>query len=129
MTLNFDTASPHQILEYVKDGGEIDRTAIDALTRHLNEDWIIDLNEAEFLFQVNHAIGARDEDNEAWAEFFCDNISKLVLFDLQTPGEIDEPEGNWLADMLHKFGCNNQSENRLIEHIRTSAKSIAGRFA
>ena len=129
MSLNFETATPHQILEFVKEGGQINRQAIDALTGHLNADWIIDLNEAEFLFQVNAAIGSRDEENEPWTAFFCDNISKLVLFDLHTPGEIDETEGNWLADMLDRFGCGNHSEKTLVESIRDQAKSVAGRFA
>lgn len=129
MTINFETANPHEILEFVQNGGEIDGSAIDALTRHLNSDWIIDIKEAEFLFQVNQAIGDRDEENEAWAGFFCDNIGKLILFDLHTPGEIDEAEGNWLADMLDQYGCNNRSEKQLVDHIRKSAKSIAGRFS
>lgn len=129
MSLNFETATPHQILDFIKEGGSIDKKGIDALTGHLNADWIIDLNEAEFLFQVNAAIGSRDEESEEWPEFFKDNVSKLVLFDLHTPGEIDEAEGNWLADMLNKFGCQNQSEKLLVEYIRDNAKSIAGKFA
>ncbi len=128
MSLDFDTATPHQILEFFKDGGSINQKGIDALTRHLNADWVIDLNEAEFLFQVNSAIGDRDEAIELWGPFFVDNISRLVLFDLHTPGEIDETEGNWLAEMFEKFGCGNQSEKSLIEYIKDNAKSVAGRF-
>lgn len=128
MSLDFDNSTPHQILEHVLEGGSIDRNGIDALTRHLNKDWRIDLHEAEFLFQVNAAIGQRDEEMEGWTEFFCDNIARLVLFDLHTPGELDEAEGNWLADQLEKSGCGNQTEKTMVEHIRDRAQKIEGRF-
>ena len=129
MSLDFDNATPHEILDHVIEGGIIDRQGIDALTRHLNEDWVIDLHEAEFLFQVNHAIGGRDENIEGWSDFFVDNICRLILFDLHSPGELDEAEGNWLADQLGKHGCDNLTEKALIEEVRKKAQKIEGRFA
>lgn len=128
MSFDFDNATPHEILEFIIAGGMIDQKGIDALTRHLNKDWVIDLHEAEFLFQVNQAIGDRDEKFEAWGHFFTEQISKLVLFDLHTPGELCETEGNWLADQLAKFSCGNQSEKQLVKHIRDKAQKIEGRF-
>ena len=129
MSIDFEKATPHEILEFVREGGMIDRQGIKILDRHLNEDWIIDLHEAEFLFQVNCEIGDRDEKLPGWAEFFSEHIAKLLLFDLHTPGELCEAEGNWLADQLDKFGCGNHSEKTTIELIRNKAQSIQGRFA
>lgn len=129
MSFNYSNATAHQILDHIKKGGRIDQECIASLTAQLDRDWVIDLNEAEFLFQVNQAIGERDDEMELWTPFFRDNIARFILFDLHTPGEIDEPEGNWLADMLDRFGCGNSSEKALLKYIRVNAGKISGRFA
>lgn len=129
MPFDFQSATPHEILEHVRDGGTLDQQGIDFLAGHLNKDWVIDLHEAEFLFQVNEAIGDRDEEMPGWTQFFAEQIAKLLLFDLHTPGELCETEGNWLADQLQKFGCGNQSEQVMLEMIRDQAQSLNGRFA
>jgi hypothetical protein len=109
--------------------GFVNDADVQSLEKHVNSDWIVDHSEVEALFRMNQAIGHRDEECPAWGEFFVAAASRLIVLDLDTPGEIDEREGDWLEDLLQRYSIGNQSEGRLLDEIRATAKKISGRVA
>ncbi len=123
-----NSASLHALVQQVLDDGQLDETRIEQIERALKSDWIVDRSEIEWLFQINQKLGDRDEQFPQWSDLFVNNVARLVVMDLETPGEIDESEGDWLAEVFDQYSVGNATEKRLIEEIRSMAKSIGGRF-
>jgi hypothetical protein len=98
------------------------------LEKFVGEDWVIDENEAEFLFRVNQALGSNHNDCEPWTQFFVSSISRFVVMDMNTPGEIDPLEGDWLAKMLDEFSVGNQTEQKMLLELQKCSSSIAGKL-
>ncbi len=49
--------------------------------------------------------------------------------DLDSPGEIDKKEGDWLEEVLSKYSVDNHTQAELFEELKQSAKSISGKVA
>ena len=126
---NYDDMRADEILELVIADGKVDSEEVRALARKLNQDWVVDRAEVELLFRVNQSLGQRDSDCPEWTEFFANNVSRLLIMDLDTPGEIDSTEGDWLADTLDKHGVGNTTELELLDALRKGASKIDGRVA
>ena len=62
------------------------------------------------------------------AEFFASSISRLIVMDMNTPGEINDSEGDWLADMFQAHAADNSTQKRLVEELRNMAGKIGGRI-
>ena len=127
--INYSNLNAVQILEKIMADGLISSDEIKALKQKLDEDWVVDRPEVELLFKVNQSLGDRDEKCEDWLSFFVDNVSRLSIMDLSTPGEIDQSEGDWLADLLDQNGVNNASETALLTTLARDAKRISGRIS
>ena len=48
--------------------------------------------------------------------------------DMNTPGEINDSEGDWLADMFQAHAADNSTQKRLVEELRNVAEKIGGRI-
>ena len=121
-------SAAHEILESAQNTGTLTPQAIANLEGCINRDWIIDESEAELLFKVNHALGASYELKE-WTHLFVESLTKLVLLDMETPGEIGIQEGNWLDRMLDLYAVGNTAQNELLEKLTKDATQIKGGFA
>ena len=123
------SANFRSLVQAILNDGHLDDSRIDQIERALKSDWIVDRSEIERLFQINQRIGNRDEEIPRWTEVFVDNVTRLVVLDLDSPGEIDDSEGNWLSDLLERYPAGNASEAKLLAGIRELAKIVRGRLA
>jgi hypothetical protein len=121
--------SADKILEKILSDGIVEADEVEALREKLEQDWVVDHSEVELLFRVNHSLGGKAEDCPEWTAFFVDNVSRLLILDLDTPGEIDEAEGDWLAGLLDRYGAANVTEEALLSALQKSATRIAGKVA
>jgi hypothetical protein len=75
---------------------------------------VIDKTEVEQLLKVNHSINQNNENCPEWSIFFAASISRLIIFDMNLPGEIDSEKGDWIASMLHPYSLGSKSEKQLL---------------
>ena len=88
----------------------------------------VDRTEADCLFDINDATTSNDGHDSSWQDFFVEAISKHVLEDEESPGEIDESEGDWLISKVEGDGEYDLNEKALLAHIKENAKDIAGKL-
>jgi hypothetical protein len=117
-----------EVLQKVVQDAAINADQVKELESFVNADWVIDEDEAKFLFRVNKALGDSKQVCPEWTQFFVMSISRFVVMDLNTPGEIDEAEGDWLADMMNEFSIDNESEQKLIFELQKTTSSIGGKL-
>ena len=48
--------------------------------------------------------------------------------DMNTPGEINDSEGDWLADMFETHAADNSTQKSLVEELRNLSGRIGGRI-
>lgn len=89
---------------------------------------MIDKTEVEQLLKVNHSLNQNDENCPEWSIFFATSISRLIIFDMNSPGEIDSKEGDWMVLMLHPYSPSNKSEKQLLIEVQKLASSIKGKL-
>lgn len=116
------------VLQRVVQESKISVDQVRELERFVREDWVIDKDEAKFLFRVNKALDECEDVCPEWAQFFVTSISRLVVLDMNSPGEIDPAEGDWLADMLNEFSIDNASERKLVFELQKTTSSIGGKL-
>lgn len=112
-------ATPHEVLQHLMSLGAPDPAAIERLRAWLEDDWVIDRDEADLMFRINAAFSAP---SEAWIDLFTHTIVRFAVMDMSTPGELDEEEASWLKSHLtEKPG---EAELRLREELRSHAAKI-----
>ena len=124
-------AEEHPVREVLKNvvaNASITAEQVRELEEFVRQDWVIDEQEGKFLFRVNHALGSDFESCPEWTNFFVTSISRFTVLDMNTPGQIDESEGNWLGEMLDEYSVANLSENQLLAELQKSTTSIAGKI-
>jgi hypothetical protein len=124
----YDELDADQILEKILVDEIVDADEVRALEHKLERDWVISPGEMELLFRINKSIGASAEKCPEWTAFFSDNITRLLIMDMGTPGEIDEAEGDWLADTLERYQCGNITETTFLAALKKNAAKISGRI-
>ena len=117
-----------EILKKVVELGKITPEEVKAIEAYLESDGIIDQSEAKLLFRINHALESNHDDCDEWIEFFVTNICRYVVMDMNTPGQIDAEEGDWLAEMFDDYSIDNVAEQALIRDIKKLTSSIDGRI-
>lgn len=88
----------------------------------------VDRVEADMLFDINDATTSNDGHDPSWQAFFVEAISKHVLEDEESPGDIDESEGDWLISKVEGDGEYDENEKALLSNIKNNAKNIAGKL-
>jgi hypothetical protein len=89
----------------------------------------VDREEADMLFAVNDATTDNEGHDASWQAFFVEAIGKHVLEDDDSPGAIDEDEGDWLVAKIGGDGQVDANEKALMKHIKANSTSISGKFA
>ena len=124
-----DSHPVREVISQIVDSKSINPEQVDRLEKFVAEDWVIDQDEVHLLFRINQSIGPKDEDCPSWTKFFISSVSRLVVMDMNTPGQIDEAEGNLLAELLDQYATANETENQLLWDLRNTTSSIGGKLA
>ena len=119
----FQSLSADEIVKLVYSTGKVDSEAVQALEKHLQADWVVTIDEAELLFQIDRQIGRHDDNCPSWRSLFIEAISRFVVFDMNTPGEISAEEAEWLRKHLSPGNELTPNEVQLLRHIRKHSNS------
>ena len=123
-----ENLTPSEVLDKIQRTKRIDKSDVAVLENKVNENWQVTLNEAEVLFRVNQILKDADDECPEWVEFFVDCVSRVLVMDMNTPGEIDESEGDWLADMFKNYSAGNSAQEKLVHTIQAMASKINGQI-
>jgi len=83
----------------------------------------VDRAEADFLFELNDTTSGK-KNHPSWKDLFVEAITKHVLEDEVSPGEVDEDESEWLIGKIEADDQYDDNEKALLANIKTKAKSI-----
>lgn len=83
----------------------------------------VNRQEANFLFDLNDAVSGH-KNHPSWKTFFVEAISKHVLDDEVSPGEVDSKEGDWLINNIQSDGNIDEIEKALLRVLKAKAKAI-----
>ena len=119
----FQSLSADEIVRLVFSTGKVDREAVQALEKHLQADWVVTIDEAELLFQIDRQVGRQDENCPSWRPLFVEAISRFVVFDMNTPGEISTEEAEWLRRHLSPGSDLTPNEVQLLKHMQKHSTS------
>ena len=122
---NDDKLTADEVLRQIDSTKKVTAEDVKILSDKVNSNWKIGLGEAEILFKINKSV---DEACPEWTEFFASSISRLIVMDMNTPGEIDDPEGDWLADMFQAHDAGNATQDSLVNELRNLSGKIGGRI-
>lgn len=103
--------------------GVVDAAEVKQLEKVLFEDGKIDREEADALFAINDAVSGNAND-ASYKDLFVKAIASHVLEDEDTPGVIDEAEGDWLASKIEGDGEVDEVEKALLIHLEKEAEGI-----
>ncbi|MFK7766262.1 MAG: hypothetical protein AB8B55_03390 [Mariniblastus sp.] len=117
-----------EVLKKVVADGSINAEQVKELEQFVKGDWVIDEQEAKFLFRVNQALGSNHDDCSEWTDFYVTSICRLVVMDMNSPGQIDSEEGDWLSSMFDEYAVENDSQKKLIFELQKSTTSIEGKL-
>ena len=76
----------------------------------------IDRVDANFLFALNDILN-KEKTNDAWQRLFVEAISQHVLFDPNSPGQVDFSEAEWLIRSIEGDGSLDKIERALLDHL------------
>jgi len=88
----------------------------------------VDRAEADFLFAINDAVTGK-ANAPTWQPLLAEAITKHVLEDDISPGEVDEDEAAWLIANIEADGQVDEAEKAILTSIKANAKSIADSLA
>ncbi|MDA7878372.1 hypothetical protein N9B39_02350 [bacterium] len=125
---NKTSSTASQIVESAQSNGTLTPEDVKNLRVCLDNDWIIDQTEAELLFKLNQTLGSTYT-QPGWTDLFVQSLVKLVLFDMETPGEIGSVEGDWLDNMLNLYAVGSPAEVAMTKKLTLEATTIQGAFA
>jgi len=87
----------------------------------------VDREEADFLFALNDAVSGKKND-PSWKELFVEAITKHVLQDETSPGEVDDEEAEYLMSRIQADGQVDDTEKALLESIRRKARKVSSKL-
>ena len=115
------------LVDDVIEDGKVDAKEVAVLRETLYADGKIDEEEANGLFKINDACSGADND-PGWAKLFVGAITRYVLEDDTSPGEIDEGEAKWLIDNIKGDGKVDDVELALLVNICVKATAESPDF-
>lgn len=108
--------------DVVRDG-IVDAEEVQTLREKFYADGKIDKEEADAMFEINDAVTGADND-PSYEQLFVDVLSDFVLKDEETPGVVDEEEGEYLASKIEGDGEVDGVEKALLLNIKEKATEI-----
>jgi len=103
--------------------GVVDTEEVEMLKKELYADGVIDREEADALFEINDAVSGNGNCPE-WGEFFAQAIGDHVLKDEETPGVVDEAEGDYIVSKIEGDNQVDKVEVKLLTYLDDNAESI-----
>lgn len=125
MTESTTENSLQELAASILEDGVIDAEEVETLRERLYADGVIDRGEADLLFDLNDAVSGR-ANAPSWQTLFVEAIADHLLQDEQSPGEVDETEGNWLISRIEGDGEYDAVERALLAHLKEKATTIHG---
>jgi len=116
-----------ELAKELTEDGVIDAGEVTKLRERLYADGVIDREEANFLFDLNDATSGNAND-PSWQTLFVEALTDHVLQDEESPGDLDDDEAAWLIARIEGDGQLDANELALVEHIKSSATTLAGAF-
>ncbi len=108
--------------------GLIDAAEVKEVESILFADGKIDVEEAEFLFDLNNAVSGK-ENHSSWETLFIKAISSFLLEDEDSPNEIDSQEAEWLYNKIKGDGQIDNIEKNLLLSLKNNAKNFPDNLA
>jgi len=124
---DFMNTSLSELAKAVTADGIIDAAEVKGIRKRIFADGVVDREEAEFLFSVNDLVSGKKND-PGWKALFIEAITKHVLDDPSSPGEVDEDESEFLITKIEGDGRVDDVELALLVNIIASAKATTERF-
>ena len=111
--------SPDGIIKHLKETGKVEQIAVEALSKRLHHDWVISSDEAEMLFQIQQQVGDHSDYCPTWPKMYVEAISRFVVMDMDTPGEVSTTEAEWLRKHIAANPTElSQTEAKLLNQVR-----------
>ena len=126
MTDYMNTPLLDLVKEIVADG-IVDTEEAKGIRERIFADGIIDREEADFLFSINDAVSGKEND-PAWKDLFVEALTKHVLEDEISPGEVDDDEADYLIAKIESDGKVDDIELALLINIVANAKGTTEKF-
>lgn len=124
---DFMNAPISDVVTAILEDGVIDDAEVTQLRQRLYADDVIDLEEAEALFEIND--GVKGKANSAdWTKLFSEAICDYLLKDEDSPGEVDDDEAAWLIEKLEGDGEIDANEKMLLISLKEKAKKLSGKL-
>jgi uncharacterized membrane protein YebE (DUF533 family) len=108
--------------EILKDG-VIDAAEVKQLQAAVFEDGIIDAHEVALLMELNNEVSGK-ANHPSWEQFFIKAVAAYMLEDVNSPGEIDEDEAEWLHEQLSADGKIDNVERNLLLHLKERSSNF-----
>ena len=99
MSMN-PTNSLNEIAQAIIAKGQLDLADLTTLAGQFDSDSVIDQHKAELLFQIDSMLQDGTGNCQQWQRLFSQSISRYVVFDMNSPGEIAECESEWLRRQI-----------------------------
>ena len=119
----FCMADLKKLKESILADGKIDADEVEQIKKVIYEDGKIDAEEANFLFELNDVVSGKAND-PTWKTLMVDAITKYLLEDEKSPGEVDEAEAKWLAEKIEGDGQFDDTEKAILLNIKQKVKNI-----
>lgn len=112
-----------ELVDSVVADGIVDAEEVKEIRKVFYEDGKIDQEEADAMFEINDGVSGAEND-ESYQQLFVDVLSDFVLKDDETPGVVDESEGDYLAEKIEGDGNLDDVEKALLANLRDNATDI-----
>lgn len=99
--------------------GQLSNEEVEGL-RELIFEGEITKEKSNFLFELKDLI-TKDKINNSFEKLFVDTITKFLLEDEDSPGEIDDDEAKWLRAKLQAKGYMDKLDLKLLDNLRKKA--------
>jgi len=116
-----------ELAKDIIDDGIVDADEVKGIRERLYADGVIDREEADFLFEINDAVSGNAND-PGWESLFVEALTKHVLDDEVSPGEVDDDETAYLVSKIQADGKVDDIELALLVNIVATAKGTTGTF-
>ena len=107
----------------ILEDGKIDADEVSQIKKVIYADSCIDIEEADFLFDLNDKCSGADN-HASWSTLFVDAICSYLLDDEKSPSEIDIEESKWLLNKIQSDGKLDANEKKLLRKLASAAKSM-----
>jgi uncharacterized membrane protein YqhA len=107
----------HELRKTIFSDGKIDEADILRLRTALFDDFGMDKNKANFLFELKDGISPKRITKEL-ETLFIEAITAFLLEDEMSPGEIDENEARWLRAKIQHKGYADSIDKLLLATLR-----------